>query len=132
MTPNDPKFCIKKSLDTVFKDEGLSGIRQGTSIKNLVLANNSVTISYLIHYDSFLQNVTDVYYKKHQVFLQNVTVLLQKCNSYYKLVVITKWYIYYRLCHTVKDKRCAENMKDKFLMPVLFKFSCKSNFKGST
>ena len=85
MTLNDPKFCIKKSLDTLFKDEGLSGIRQGTSIKNLVLANNSVTISYLIHYDSFLQNVTDVYYKKHQVFLQNVTVLLQKCDSYYKL-----------------------------------------------
>ena len=85
MTPNDPKFCIKKSLDTVFKDEGLSGIRQGTIIKNLVLANNSITISYFIHYDSLLQNVTDVYYKKHQVFLQNVTVLLQKCDSYYKL-----------------------------------------------
>ena len=52
------------------------------SIANLILAVNSVTVSCWIHYDSLLQNttllqnaaailllnVTEVYYKMHQIF----------------------------------------------------------------
>ena len=46
------------------------------SIRNLILGVNSVTVSYLIHYGSLLenataillQNATEVYYKRRQVF----------------------------------------------------------------
>ena len=84
------------------------------SIKNLILDFNSVKVSYLIHYDSLLQNATDIMTKCDNYFitkcdrsllpntsgllLQNATVLLQnttvmtnyhdfitKCNSYYKM-----------------------------------------------
>ena len=42
------------------------------SIRNLIFGVNSITVSYLIRYDSLLQNATDV---------------IRKCNSYF----ITKW-----------------------------------------
>ena len=83
------------------------------SIDNLILSVISVTVSYLIHYDSLLQNATDVllqnatevYYKMRQVFyykmqqfyykirqlLQIVTTLLQNAT------VITKCDVYYNL-----------------------------------
>ena len=75
------------------------------SIGNLILGVNGVTISYLINYDSLVQNATEVYYKMRQVFyykmrqfyykmqqllqiamilLQNATVIT-KCDAYYKL-----------------------------------------------
>ena len=66
-----------------------------------------IVVSYLVHYDTLLQNATDllqnatailiqnvtkVYYKMRQVFyykirqlLQNATTLLLKCDSYYKM-----------------------------------------------
>ena len=34
--------------------------------------------------------------------------------------------------HRSSTKRCTDCMKDKFLMSVLFKFSCNLNLKGST
>ena len=75
------------------------------SIGNLILGVSSVTASYLIRYDSLLQNATEVYYKMRQAFyykmqqfyykmrqlLQNATILLQttavitKCDVCYKL-----------------------------------------------
>ena len=84
------------------------------SIRNLIFGVNSVTVSYLIRYDSLLQNATDVITKCDSYFitkcdrsllqnaagflLQNATVLLQnvtvitkcddfitKCDSYYKM-----------------------------------------------
>ena len=84
------------------------------SIGNLILGATSVTVLYLAHYDSLLQNATDVITKCDSCFitkcdrsllqnasgflLQNTTVLLQnatvitncndfitKCDSYYKL-----------------------------------------------
>ena len=74
-------------------------------IDNLILGVNRVTVSYLIHYDSLLQNPAEVYYKMQQLFyhkmrlfyykiqqlLQIATTLLQnatvitKCDVYYKL-----------------------------------------------
>ena len=76
------------------------------SIVNLILGANSATVSYLIHYDSLLQNATDFITKCDRnllqnasgFLLQNATVLLQnatvitncddfitKCDVYYKL-----------------------------------------------
>ena len=56
---------------------------------------NSVTVSYLIHYDSLLQNATEIYYKMLQVFyykmrqlLQITTVLLQNATVITKLGVV--------------------------------------------
>ena len=89
------------------------------SIRNLIFGVNSVTVSYLIRYDSLLQNATDVITKCDSYFitnydrsllqnasgflLQNGTVLLQnaivitkyddfmtKCDVYYKLRQYTK------------------------------------------
>ena len=54
------------------------------SIGNLILGVNSVTVSYLIHYDSLLQNATtillqnatEVYYKMSQIFYYKMRQLL--------------------------------------------------------
>ena len=54
------------------KDKGLRGIGYSISFANLILGVNSVTASYLIHYDSLLQNATSI---------------ISKCDSYF----ITKW-----------------------------------------
>ena len=55
------------------------------SIGNLSLGINSVTVSYLIRYDSLLQNATaillqhatKVYYKMHQAFYYKIRQLSQ-------------------------------------------------------
>ena len=84
------------------------------SIGNLILGVNSVTVSYLIHYDSLIQNATDIVTKCDSYFiakcdrsllqnasvflLQNASNLLQnaavftKCNNF-----ITKCDVYYKL-----------------------------------
>ena len=56
------------------------------------LGVNSVTVSYLIRYDSLLQNAADIISKCDRSLLQNASgFLLQnatvftKCNFYYKL-----------------------------------------------
>ena len=94
------------------KDEGLRDSWHSMSIGNLILGVNSVTVSYLIHYDSLLQNVADIirkcvsyfitkchrslfkmrqYYYKLLQLLQIATILSQsatvttKCNVYYNL-----------------------------------------------
>ena len=93
------------------KDEGLRDIEHIMSIGNLILGVNSVTVSYLIHYDSLLQNATDIITKCDSYFitkcdrsllqkasgflLQNATILLKnstvikKCDNYYKLLCLT-------------------------------------------
>ena len=71
------------------------------SIGNLILGVNSVTVSYLIHYDSLLQNATDIITVCNNYFitkcdrsllqntsgflLQNATIFLQKRDIYYKM-----------------------------------------------
>ena len=78
------------------KDEGLRDIEHIMSIGNLILGVNSVTVSYLIHYDSLLQNATDIITKCDSYFitkcdksllrnlsgflLKNVAVLLQNAK----------------------------------------------------
>ena len=91
------------------KDEGLNDIGHGMNTRNLILSVNSVTVSYLIRYDSLLK-CDRYYYKLRQLFyykmrqkfitkcvrfyitkwnrslLQNVSgFFITKCNSYYKL-----------------------------------------------
>ena len=88
------------------KNEGQKDIEHSMSIENLILGVYSVTVSYLIRYDSSLQNATDIITKYERsilqnasgFLLQNTTVLLQnaalitnsdnfitKCDSYYKM-----------------------------------------------
>ena len=81
------------------KVEELRDIRHSMSIGNLILGVNFVTVSYLIHYYSLLQNVTDIIAKCDISLLQNAsgflsqdkTILLQNAT------VITKWDVFYKL-----------------------------------
>ena len=59
---------IPPPFSPLSKDEGLRDIGHSMSIGNLILSVNIVTVSYLIHYDSLLQNATDV---------------ITKCGSYF-------------------------------------------------
>ena len=52
---------IQRFSHPLSKDEGLRAIGHMMSIGNLILGVNSVTISYLIHYDSLIQNATVQY-----------------------------------------------------------------------
>ena len=104
------------------------------SISNPILGINSVTVSYLICYDSLLQNATDVITKCDSYFitkcdrsllqnasgflLQNVTVItkcddfITKCDSYYKmrrLLQITTVHAIMRINHrrsSIKKRFC--------------------------
>ena len=76
------------------KEEGLKDIGHNMSIGNLILVVNSVMVSYLICYNSLLQNATDVTTKCDSCFitkcdrslLQNASVFfITKCDSYYKI-----------------------------------------------
>ena len=73
------------------KDEALKNIGHSMSTRNLIFGVNSVTISYLIRYDSLLQSVTEVYYKMRQVFYYKIQ------RFYHKMRVITKCNVYYKL-----------------------------------
>ena len=61
------------------------------NIGNLILDVNSITVSYLIYYDSLLQNASGFLLQNATVLLQNVTVttncnnFITKCDSYYKM-----------------------------------------------
>ena len=95
-TPSSPPFS---------RDEGLKEIGHSMSIENLILGVNSVTVLYFIHYDSLLQNATDLITKCNNYFitkcdrsllqnasgflLQNATVLLQNATVIIKCYVFT-------------------------------------------
>ena len=82
------------------KEEGLKDIGHNMSIGNLILVVNSVMVSYLICYNSLLQNATDVTTKCDSCFitkcdrslLQNASVFLLQ-----NATVITKFDVYYKL-----------------------------------
>ena len=69
-------------------DEGLRDIGHSMSIRNLILGVNSVTVSYLIHYNSLVQNAIaillqkarDVFYEIGQAFYYKIRELLQNAN----------------------------------------------------
>ena len=82
------------------------------SIRYLIFDVNSVTFLYLIHYDSFLQNVTDVVTKCDSYFitkrdknlLQNASgILLQNAKVIKKRDdFITKYDSYYKMRHLLQ------------------------------
>ena len=79
---------------TIVRDIGHS-----MSIGNIILSVNNVTVSYLIHYDSLLQNMTDIFTKCKSYFitkcdrslLQNATVIIN-CDNF-----VTKYDSYYKM-----------------------------------
>ena len=98
---------IHPSFPPLSKDKGLKDIRHSMSTGNLILGVNIFTVSYLISYDSLLQNATDIITKCDNCFstkcdrnllqnetgllLQNATVItncddfIAKCDSCYKM-----------------------------------------------
>ena len=74
-----------------FKVDVLRDTGNSMSIGNLILSVSSATVSYLIHYDSLLQNTT-VLLQNTTVLLQNATILLQNTT------VITKCDVFYKNC----------------------------------
>ena len=65
------------------KDEGISDIGHCSSIGNLVLGVNSVTVLYLIHYDSLSQNATDIITQCESYFItKRERSLLQNASSF--------------------------------------------------
>ena len=80
------------------EDEGLRATGHSMSIENLILGVNSVTVSYLIHYDSLLQNATDIIAKCDSYFITNCDrSLLQNTSSF-----ITSCYSFNKICEWVQ------------------------------
>ena len=73
------------------KDEGIKDIEHSMSIENLILGVYVVTVSYLIHYESLLQNATDIITrcdsylipKCDRSLLQNVSSFLFRMRQFY-------------------------------------------------
>ena len=66
------------------KDEGLKDFGPSMSMGNLYLGVNSVTVSYLIHYDRLLQNATDIITKCDSYFIKKCDRrLLQNVSGFY-------------------------------------------------
>ena len=100
------------------KDKGLRGIGHSMSIGNLTLSVTSVTVSYLIHYESLFQNATDIITKCDSYFitkydyyklLQITTVthcddFITKCDSYYKL-----WQFYNKMRQLLQNATFITN-----------------------
>ena len=82
---------------TLSKHEGLKGIGHSTSIRNLTFGVNSVTVSYLISYDSLLQNAKDIIKKCDSYFIT-------KCDSYHKL-----WRFYYKMRQLLQNATFITN-----------------------
>ena len=67
------------------KDEALKNIGHSMSIRNLIFGVSSVSVSYLIRYDSLLQNATDVITKRDSYVTTKCHSFITKCDSYYKM-----------------------------------------------
>ena len=98
---------IVAKIHPSLEDEGLKHIGHIMIIENQILGVNSAMVSYLIRYDTLLQNATNIITKCDSYFitkcdrsllqnapgflLQNATILLQSAT------VITKYDVYYKL-----------------------------------
>ena len=84
-TPSRSGVCVQgewqkntRPSTRLSKDEGLKDTGHSMTIGNLFLHANSVTVSYLIRYDSLLQN------KMRQILSQNATAIsLQTATAVY-------------------------------------------------
>ena len=75
------------SFPALSKEERLKDIGHIMSIGNLILGVNSVTVSYLIRYESLLQNATDIFTNATANLLQNMSKVYYKMRQvfYYKM-----------------------------------------------
>ena len=105
--PSRPGVCVHREwqkytlpFPSFTKSNGLIGIGNSMSIRNIILGVNSVTVSYLIRYDSLSQNATDVIIKCGSYFiakckrssLKNVLGFLLKNATVYKLVLASLYF----------------------------------------
>ena len=72
------------------KNEGQKDIEHSMSIENLILGINSVTVSYLIRYDSLLQNAADIITNWGTILLDIIT---NATEVYYKIGQV----LYYKM-----------------------------------
>ena len=91
--PNRSGVCVEgewqrytRPSPPLCKSEGLKDIGHSLSIGNLILGIYSVTVSYLICYDSLLQNVTDIITKCDSYFITKCDSFITTCDSYYKML----------------------------------------------
>ena len=88
---------------------------------NLILGVNSVTVSYLMHYDSLLQNATDIITKCDSYFIT-------KCNrSLLQNASVFLWQFYYKMRQLLQNMSFITNC-GSILIYYLFKFTCKIGF----
>ena len=102
--PSSSGVCVQREWQkytppspSLSKDEGIKNIGHSTSIRNLIFGVNSVTVSYLIRYDSLLQNATaillqnatEVYYKMRQIFYYKMRRLLQIATVH--RIILARW-----------------------------------------
>ena len=100
------------------KDEDIG---RSMSIGNLILGVNSVTVSYLIHYDSLLQNATDIITKCDSYFITKCVrffitkydSFITKCNSNYKLRQF-----YYKMRQLLQNAMFITNCDSTKIMKV--------------
>ena len=105
--PSRPGVCVHGEWQkytfaspSLTKNQGLRGIGNSMSIRNITLGVNSVTVSYLIRYDSLSQNATDVIIKCGSYFiakckrssLKNILGFLLKNATVYKLVLASLYF----------------------------------------
>ena len=76
---------IHSPSSALSKDEVLKNIGHSMSIRNLIPGVNSAAVSYLIRYDSLLQNATDIVTKCDSNFITKCDRFITKCGSYYKI-----------------------------------------------
>ena len=67
------------------KDEGLMDNGHIINIGNLILGVNTVTFSYLMHFDSLLQNATDIITKCDSYFITKCERSLLQTRSGFSL-----------------------------------------------
>ena len=121
------------------KDEGLKNIGHSMSIRNLIFGVNSVTVSYLIHYDSLLQNATDIITKCSSYFIIRSTEFYYKMRQvfyyktrqfYYKMWQLLQNETFITNCNRTEEYQLIEiHIQAKFhFFQYKLKFNLNSTF----
>ena len=86
--PNRSEVCVQREWQNhtspsppFSQEEGIKDTGHSMSIGNLSVGINSVMVSYLIRYDSLLQNATDVTIKCDRYFFTKYDRILLKISQ---------------------------------------------------
>ena len=105
--PSRPGVCVHREwqkytfpFPSFTKNNGLIGIGNSMSIRNIILGVNNVIVSYLIRYGSLSQNATDIIIKCGSYFiakcerssLKNMLGFLLKNATVYNLVLASVYF----------------------------------------